>query len=98
MNGRPFSVLSQEQVDDLCAEYKSGPFNISERARQLGVKASTLSYHIRGGKAAHEMASSTWIAASRCAHTAYRRGDLKAAAAWMRKAAGRIDKLIEQSK
>ncbi len=90
--GRPFSVLSAEQVAQLLAEYDAKPFNISARARSLGIKPSCLSYHIRGGKVAAALGDATWCAAMKQAYRALRRDDRPAAARWLRVAAARIEK------
>lgn len=93
MSGRRYTVLTSALVSELWAEYQERPFNISARARALGIKTSTLSYHMRGGKVSRAMSCGTWVSAARNAHAAFRRGDKKDAAAWLREAAQRIEKL-----
>jgi hypothetical protein len=91
--GRPFSVLTPEAVAALVTEFDAKPFNISARARALGVKPSALSYHIRGGKIAAVLSGSTWCASMKRAYRALRTEDFAAAARCLREAANRIEKL-----
>ena len=89
--GRPWSVLTPQQAAAAWAEYQEKPFNISERARQLGVKTHTLGYHVRGGAAACILRCH-WRAAARAALQSFNAGDKAKAAAWFREAADRLEK------
>lgn len=89
--GRPYSALTPMLVSQLWAEYQEKPYNVSARARALGVKPSTLAYHIRGGKVARVMKGTTWRAAAKLAYRAFSRGDRTEAAAWLREAAKRME-------
>jgi hypothetical protein len=91
--GRPHSVLTPEQAAALWAEYQDHPFNISARARALGIKPSTLAYHVRGGASA-VILRGHWRAAAKVAFQAFRAGDKAKAAEWFREAANRIEKTI----
>lgn len=48
--GRPFTKLSPERVEREREVYRQAPYNISRRAKTLGVDRSTLWYHLRGPK------------------------------------------------
>lgn len=89
--GRPFSVLTPEIVAQLLTEYDAKPFNISARARAMGIRPSCLSYHLRGGKVAVVLSGTTWCAAMKQAYRALRREDRPGAAKWLRIAADRIE-------
>ena len=91
--GRPFRVLTPEQAAALWAEYQERPFNISQRARELGIKQPTLAYHVRGGASA-SILRGHWRAAAKVAFQAFRNGDKIKAAEWFREAANRIEKTI----
>ena len=91
--GRPYSVLTPEQAATLWAEYQARPFNITARARALGIKRDTLAYHLRGGKAGRILGKH-WRSAARQAATEFKRGDKTKAAEWFREAANRIEKTI----
>ena len=93
LSGRPFKVLNAEIVSRLWSEYQDRPFNVSQRAREMGVKPCTLAYHIRGGKIDQVMRNTSWRAAINLSHMAMRRGDKKAAAQWLREAADRVDRM-----
>lgn len=75
------TVLPPERVAALWAEYQDRPFNISARARELGVLPCTLSYHLRGGKVGRILSGRTWRAVIYRAHRAFRHGDRGLAAA-----------------
>lgn len=91
--GRPYSVLTRAQAAALWSEYQDRPFNISQRARALGIKAPTLAYHLRGGASA-VILRGHWRGAVKVAFQAFRRGDKAKAAEWFREAANRIEKTI----
>ena len=89
-------MVTPELIKQQCEEYASKPFNISERARQLGIKKGTLSYHIRGGKASAIYAHS-WrrIAASACGK--FRNGDKAGAVAALREAANILEENLHEA-
>ena len=91
--GRPYSVLTPEQAAALWAEYHDRPFNITARARALGISRDTLGYHLRGGKAGRILGNH-WRTAARMAATEFKRGNKAKAAEWFREAANRIEKTI----
>lgn len=91
--GRPLTVLTAEQASALFAEYQAKPFNICARARQLGIKRETLSYHVNGGACA-AILRRHWRAAIKSGLAAFRCGDKAKAAEWFREAANRIEKTI----
>lgn len=84
-------VLLTAQVANLWAEYQQKPYNISERARALGVKPPTLAYHLRGGKAWAITRCTSWRGAVKRANRFFRLGDRKAAAEMLREAAARME-------
>jgi hypothetical protein len=90
--GRPFSVLTPEAVAGLVAEFNAAPFNISARARALGIKHQLLSYHLNGGKVGAALSGTTWRAALKQAYRALRADNTANAAHWLREAAARIEK------
>lgn len=89
--GRPYSVLTAAQAAALWAEYNDRPFNISARARALGIKPSTLGYHVRGGASA-QILRNHWMSAAKLAYQSAKRGEKAKAAEWFREAAIRIEK------
>lgn len=88
--GRPLRLFAPGQLAELKAEYIRKPFNVSERARILGVDRSVLGYHMRGGKSARIFASSSWRQAVYAAYTMHRQGKLRESARWLRVAAARM--------
>jgi hypothetical protein len=47
---RRFSLLTPERVDLERESYRRAPYNIARRARELGVSAALLWYHLKGRK------------------------------------------------
>jgi hypothetical protein len=89
--GRPFSALTEETVESLLKEYRAKPFNISARARALGLKPATLSYHIRGGKSVRGISPTDPRTMIQMAYRLEKKGKRKDAAAWLRKAADMME-------
>lgn len=44
--GAPLRVMTQKQIEEERALYLATAYNISHRAKKLGVKRSTLNYHL----------------------------------------------------
>lgn len=89
--GRPFSTFTPDLVDKLNAEYRVKPFNISARARELGVKRTALHYHLLGGKVARIMRGQSWQSAVRLAHQGARNGNKREVLKWLREAVLRAE-------
>lgn len=89
--GRPFTALTPAKVASELAKFETAPFNISARARKLGIARSTLQYHLAGGKSARFIAENSWKCAIWAARAAYRQGKRAEAVALLHEAARRME-------
>lgn len=87
---RPHSVIAPESIDALVLEFQTKPFNVSERARKLGVNRSALLYHLRGGKVGAIMRGKPSRVLIRQAWQAIAKGDKEAASDLLKKAAAKV--------
>ena len=88
--GRPYTTTTPQLVDKLIKEFAQKPFNISRRAKELGISRSTLGYHLRGGISGRYTNAASWVAAVKHAYRSAAMDNKRKAAAWLKIAAQRI--------